>query len=250
MKKRRLLGTVGTAVILLLVFICSFAAVGAAGKYVIDDAQLLTDEQEAQLSQQIQDLRQEKNIDIVIVTKNGLGEKTPQQYADDYLDQGGYGMGADENSILYLIDMESRELYLSTHGAAEDYFTPELIEEMLDHIYDQVTVQNYYGAAQAFVADAGRFDEAVANHLYDQNAHKKMSIPVKLGISVGISVCVCAIIAFSVSRGTKQAVFARDYMDQSTFELKQQSDVFLRHVVTKRKIETDMTEVLEIPTVI
>ena len=158
MKKRRLLGTVGTAVILLLVFICSFAAVGAAGKYVIDDAQLLTDEQEAQLSQQIQDLRQEKNIDIVIVTKNGLGEKTPQQYADDYLDQGGYGMGADENSILYLIDMESRELYLSTHGAAEDYFTPELIEEMLDHIYDQVTVQNYYGAAQAFVADAGRFD--------------------------------------------------------------------------------------------
>jgi len=28
-------------------------------------------------------------------------------------------------------------------------------------------------------------------------------------------------------------------MDQSTFELKQQSDVFLRHVVTKRKIETD-----------
>ena len=53
MKKRRLLGTVGTAVILLLVFICSFAAVGAAGKYVIDDAQLLTDEQEAQLSQQI-----------------------------------------------------------------------------------------------------------------------------------------------------------------------------------------------------
>ena len=239
MKKRRLLGTVGTAVILLLVFICSFAAVGAAGKYVIDDAQLLTDEQEAQLSQQIQDLRQEKNIDIVIVTKNGLGEKTPQQYADDYLDQGGYGMGADENSILYLIDMESRELYLSTHGAAEDYFTPELIEEMLDHIYDQVTVQNYYGAAQAFVADAGRFDEAVANHLYDQNAHKEMSIPVKLGISVGISVCVCAIIAFSVSRGTKQAVFARDYMDQSTFELKQQSDVFLRHVVTKRKIETD-----------
>lgn len=239
MKKRRLLGTVGTAVILLLVFICSFAAVGAAGKYVIDDAQLLTDEQEAQLSQQIQDLRQEKNIDIVIVTKNGLGEKTPQQYADDYLDQGGYGMGADENSILYLIDMESRELYLSTHGAAEDYFTPELIEEMLDHIYDQVTVQNYYGAAQAFVADAGCFDEAVANHLYDQNAHKKMSIPVKMGISVGISVCVCAIIAFSVSRGTKQAVFARDYMDQSTFELKQQSDVFLRHVVTKRKIETD-----------
>ena len=38
---------------------------------------LLTDEQEAQLSQQIQDLRQEKNIDIVIVTKNGLGEKVP-----------------------------------------------------------------------------------------------------------------------------------------------------------------------------
>ena len=58
--------------------------------------------------------------DVVAVTVNSTEGKTPMEYADDYYDYNGYGQGSDYSGVILLIDMGSREMWISTSGMCID----------------------------------------------------------------------------------------------------------------------------------
>ena len=85
---------------------------------VVDYAGLLTNEEEENLQQWIREYAADLQLDIVIVTTYGTDGKGVQAYADDFYDLNGYGYGSSNSGILLLLDMESREWYMSTCGDA------------------------------------------------------------------------------------------------------------------------------------
>ncbi len=85
---------------------------------VVDEADLLSASEETALEETIQILRDTYQIDIVILTVNQLHGKSPQDYADDYYDQNGYGYDEEGSGLLYLLSMEERQWYISTCGKA------------------------------------------------------------------------------------------------------------------------------------
>ena len=67
--------------------------------------------------------------------------------------EGGFGTGSDHSGILFLIDMDNRELYISTNGQMIRYMTDSRINDVLDDVYNYAADADYYGAAAAFLTD-------------------------------------------------------------------------------------------------
>lgn len=119
---------------------------------VFDEANLFTQNEISKLEDQARDISNEYNIDIVIVTTEDTMGKSSREYADDYFDNGGFGIGPDLDGILFLIDMDNREAYISTSGIGIRYLTDKRIESVLDDVFDNgLSGGDFYGAALGFL---------------------------------------------------------------------------------------------------
>ena len=99
-----------------------FQTVLAAEDRVFDDAKLFSTDEITQLNDKIAALISELNQDFVIVTTNDAQGATAQEYADDYYDEHGFGIGANKTGVLFLIDMDNREVYISTCDICISFF--------------------------------------------------------------------------------------------------------------------------------
>ena len=79
-----------------------------------DDADLLTDHEEAVLLSELDEISERQRMDIVVVTTDSLEGKSAMEYADDFYDYNGYGFGNSRDGVLLLISMEDRDWWLST----------------------------------------------------------------------------------------------------------------------------------------
>lgn len=95
--------------IIVLTFTLSPIVVIGENPLVFDDAMLFTEEEKVNLYVEVNYLSQSYNMDIVIVTTNDALGKSSREYADDYFDYGGFGIGGNYDGILFLIDMDNRE---------------------------------------------------------------------------------------------------------------------------------------------
>lgn len=111
---------------------------------VVDLAGLLSPEEEAQLAQQAADFMADYGLDMVFCTTDDAGGKTTQAFADDYYDYNDYGAEDGQHSgVLLLIDMDNREVAVSTLGVAVDRINDAEVEEILDAMYQPVTEERY-----------------------------------------------------------------------------------------------------------
>ncbi len=118
--------------------------------HIYDDADLLTAEEESGLEAQIERMHESWDMNFLAVTTEDASGKSSMEYADDFYDAK-YPEASEEDGILYLIDMDHREIYLSTSGEAIRYLTDARIERILDEAYEAVAEGDYYGTFQAFL---------------------------------------------------------------------------------------------------
>ncbi len=138
---------------LLLICFTSLPLFAAADTKVYDYANLFTLEEVENLEASATEIAEKYQMDIGIVTTDDAEGKTAKLYAHDFYDHNGYGYGNNFNGVLFLIDMDNREIFISTCGSGIEYFTDLRISKMLDSAYSYVSNQNYYGAATDFIAN-------------------------------------------------------------------------------------------------
>ncbi len=128
---------------------------------VFDEVGLFTEEEWVSLESEVNRLASDYNMDIVITTTNDTKGKSSREYADDYFDYGGFGQGQDRDGILFLIDMDNREAYISSSGLGIRYLTDQRIEGVLDEVFDSgLGDGDYYGASQGFLRKTRQYLEA------------------------------------------------------------------------------------------
>ena len=101
---------------------------------VVDNADVLTDEEEAYFLERCQTFTDEYKCEIAIVTITDLEGKTVQEYADDFYDYNGYGYGENKDGLLCLyLDGEEgqRNATLTTSGTAQMNIGDDEIEDIL-----------------------------------------------------------------------------------------------------------------------
>lgn len=149
----------------------SFASYGAGGtasslsggqsgeRRVYDEAGLFSESEIQDYETAIGELRESFDFDVVLVTTEDAEGKTGQEYADDFYNDGGFGEGSDYDGILFLIDMDNRELAFSTIGETMRIFTDGRIEDMLDHVYEGAADGDFSASAEAFLRDVEYYGE-------------------------------------------------------------------------------------------
>ncbi|MDD3193452.1 MAG: TPM domain-containing protein [Oscillospiraceae bacterium] len=141
----------------LVVFSGSVLPALAAQQRVYDEADLLTAQEEEALGESISQLREQAPLDLVVVTTTSTGGKDAQAYADDFFDEGGFGVGEENSGVLLLIDMGASEVAISTTGYGIQLLSDARIDLILDAVIEQLAVGESAQAAEAFIKRVGAY---------------------------------------------------------------------------------------------
>lgn len=226
----------------------SVPAVRSAGQqettgHVYDQAGLLDGEEAESLEQRCQEVETEDQIHILLVTVSDTRGKTSEEYADDFYDSV-YPEEKDENGMAVLINMEDREMWISTAGIMRYYLSDREIDQMLDRMYSRITEQDYAGALESAVDSAVEAIErgvSSRDYLIDENGkviryRRVTPFEAALAAAVGIG-CFCLVyfgVRYSYQKKIKSD--ARGYARANVVKHREEKDLLIDRHVTVRKI--------------
>lgn len=216
-------------------------------KRVVDKADLFNETEVTLLENNIKDISGKYSMDIVIVTTDDVNGKSSRDYADDFFDYEGYGLGNDYSGVLLLINMDDREVYISTSGKGERYFTDDRIESILDNVYRYLSDGQYFDGAEEFLSNTEKYlNKGIPSNQYtvDENGNIVLSteevmkrIGIAILISLGISSVVCAVVVATYKKPA--ALPEETYVDKNSITFTKRSDRFISTHTTSRKIPKD-----------
>ena len=226
---------------MLIIASCSLSVfAGNTAKYrnVIDNADILSDTEEADLTTQLEALSQKYKIDAIVVTTtdielNDLSDydfkRALMNYADDYYDYNGY---ADDGFLLLLaFDGDDRGFWISTKGKCIDYFTVDDIDDiMYDYSYD------------TRIANVG-FYKAISNSI--SGCRSVIKNYRSLSPMTYIIAAVVGLITMFVGSGNmvnklksvRSKPGASEYIQKDSLNITRANDIFLYRNVSRVKIE-------------
>ncbi len=118
----------------------------AGGDVLVDDAWLLSNSEAEDLEAFLKEISDRHNMDVAVVTKDGLGGRNIMEFADDYYDYEGYR----PNGIMLVLDMDQRDYWITTTGECINIFNDYDIEELGDEFVPYLSAGEYYEAFHRF----------------------------------------------------------------------------------------------------
>lgn len=213
-------------------------------RYVVDQADLLTDQEEAEIGSYIEEMSETWKQDYVVVTTDDAEGKDSEEYADDYYDYHGY----QENGVLYLIDMDNRNVWISTSGAMIQFLTDSRIESVIDAGYGELKAGNY-GQTFLFMLErtAMYMEKGIPDNQYTYNRdtgevirHYALS-GWEITLAV-IAALVCGGAFFGVTRARyqmKMGNYTYPFREKGRVRYTRREDLLVNQTITHRKIPKD-----------
>ena len=223
---------------------------GASSQRVYDMAELLSPEEEEEFESAIESARKSLGFDIVVVTIEDARGRGAKDYADYNYEAAGFGHGDNHDGILFLIDMDNREMVLSTEGKAIRIFTDERIEQILDDVYEGASEGEFADSVKAFLQDVEYYGEKgipSGQYNYDTETHQISAYRsirwYEALLALGVSGFVAGAACLTVKR---QYAMEEDpghlrnlnmaYRGNCNFAFRNQQDAFVNKFVTTQVI--------------
>ena len=223
----------------IVIFILSFNLIVKANvNPVVDDAKLLSQDEAQKLREDIENFREKYNMDAVIVTSKDLEGKSTMDYADDYYDYNGYGLGDNKSGILLLIDMDDRKIWISTSGDAIEYFTDNRIESIINDISKYLSDEEYFDACNIFLNNIQYYiDSGIpeGQYTYSEEEHTLKIVLIALGVAAIVAGVTCIVVVNSYKNS--KSVSSINYIDNNSIVFTKRRDIFVNTFTTKTKIE-------------
>ena len=223
--------------LLALLITLSFAvpAFAEAMPRLVDQADLLTDAQEASLLSELDSISNRQGMDVVVVTADTLDGKSPMAYADDFYDYNGYA----EDGILLLVSMEDSDWWISTAGYGITAFTDAGIEYLGNRFVPSLSDGDYAGAFEIFADHCDEFiTQAKTGDPYDTHNLPKEPFDFLLNLAVSFVIgLVIAAVATAVMKGKLKSVRAQagasGYVKTGSMNVTHRQDLFLYRDVNR-----------------
>ena len=206
-----------------------------AETFLIDDADLLSDIEEATLRQKLEDISHTYNAQLVIVTVPSVDGGDVEAYTDFLYDSAGFGYGEEKDGVLLLICMDPREYQVLSNGYAGAAIGPDQID-MICGIMANYLPDGHYSAA--FIGFADRCETYLDRYVngYPFQAGKSLLISLVIGIVVGL---VVALILKAQLKSVRKQYRAHDYVKTGSMQVDVRHDIFLYRTVTREKKSSD-----------
>lgn len=214
--------------LLFAAFLLPAAVLASSGTRIIDNANLLTADQEERLQERVQKAIDRMGMDLVILTIDDADGKTSMAYADDYYDSNGYGTGTDKSGALILIDMDNRQIWVSTTGKMIEKISDRDIDTIIDSGYSDLKEGDYYSCLMKCTASLEKYGRGK----YISAAEWLLSVAV--AAACGAAACIAVHSAYKF----KKVHDIYPYRENSTVDLPVKEDRFVNTVVTTHRIPT------------
>lgn len=217
-------------------------------KKIYDFAELIDNNGEVYLYNKAKEFIKNYNMDLVLVT---ISENwtTAEKYADNFYDYNYFGKNDSFDGLLLLIDMDTREMYISTTGKAILMYNDYRIEKVLDEMFNYIQDDNYF---ETFVRGIDKLEyfqkkgipKENKNSFIDENgdfiykAVKTFPLFIFLFISAIIATIVL-VIFISKNKLIKKAHDAKDYMDKENAKILKVRDKFITSHTSRVRINSD-----------
>ena len=212
---------------------------------VIDNAHLFSEADISRMEEIIVRIETQHQVDMVALTTYDVPDDYSESmwrvrdYADDFYDNGGYGMGPDFSGMLILLDMNNRVMWLSTGGVMIDYITDTREEDILDRAYTYLAHGDY---GEAMIAALSRVEHYMnkgrqeGSFRYDEVTGQRLSgyyntlTTAEIGIALLVAGGVALVIWLSVggSYNLKGRTYSYDLNANSCITLTRDDEEFVR----------------------
>ena len=228
-----------------LLILLMLPVIALADVQVIDNANLFNPNEVIQMIDTIGRIELNHQVDIVVLTTNDVPTDYSEEmwrvrnYADDYYDNGNYGMGPDNSGMLILLDMHNRVMWLSTGGVMIEYINDSREEAILDDAYAYLSYGSYGSAMNAaldrveYYMNKGREE---GTFLYDEVTGERLSgiynalTSGEMGIAglAGGGLAMMIYLSVSGSYNLKGSTYAYDRNANTSVTLTKDDEEFVR----------------------
>lgn len=214
-----------------------------AKEKVYDFADLFNNTQESELFDKLTNFRKQTNLDIVIVTIDYNNKHNSAKYSDDFYDYNEFGIGDDRSGLLFLIDMDIRNIYVTTTGKAINIYTDQRINNILDNVFSYFGNQEYYVGTNKFVDLALNYakinvdDDSKYVINSDSELVKDRSGLVNVFFVSVIITIIAIVIMANLNNNVAKANSSKSFLNKDTLVVKKINEVFLGSTVSKVRID-------------
>ena len=142
--------------ILLMNFLIFTLPAFGATQHLFDNAELMSEQDQAYVEEYLADMSGSLNFDIIAVTTYGYSQSDITSFADDFYDYGGFGYGSDHDGVIFVIDMDAGKMVLVTTGYGTEAITDYGEDLIYDAMMDNIRSGDYVTALTANYADTVR----------------------------------------------------------------------------------------------
>lgn len=229
---------------------------------VIDDMGYLSEDEQASLQATIETIQTQYLMDAVIVITDDTQGKSSMEFADDFFDYNGYGIGEEYDGILLLVNMGARELWISTTGSHTINQYSHLTNSMVNSVSPYLSDSEYYEAGMEFlnliigieneVPTSSQNYSSQDDYAYDYSddtssvQYREETVSTRVEDMVTSpwpylgAIIIASVITGVITGASKGSVTItnRTYEKPGSFSLTRQTDRFIRENTTRVKIET------------
>lgn len=229
--------------VLCLITVCSLLCIavsatipGEPAESLKDGANLLSDSEKAKLSSKLKDYTEKHDVQIAIVTIDGLDGEDAKDVADALYDKYSFGVGEERNGVMLLISVDEelgedgRDYAVRIYGdTALDAIGDSEYESIMDEVLPSLRSDNFYTAFVAFADECEYYINGEING-FPFDYGKKLVISLIIGLVV-------ALIATSVMKGKLKSVrfqsAASNYVKDGSMNVTVSRDFFLYRNITR-----------------
>lgn len=220
-------------------------------EYAVDSAKVLTTEELESLKSKLEQISDENNIDVGVVTVDYLDGKSAQEFANDLFEQNKFGKGENRDGILLLVATEDREWAMSTHGSAKEAFNEEGLDYLSGEFLPYLSDDDFYSAFENFADNAQELGTMYVagdpygegeyvddeNYPVDENIveeEKGINNEVWIPLSIVMG-CAISLIIMMMYKSQLKSVKSESRADDYLIDMKlvKSQDIFLYRTVTR-----------------
>jgi uncharacterized protein len=202
---------------------------------VMDDADLLSDAQEAELNQLLEHIGNTHSAQLAVVTVPALDSTTPDAYVEYLYDSMAMGYGENRDGVLLMVCMNPREYRILSNGYAGDAIHTGIISQIGDEIVSYLSDGDYAQAFEIFAQQCDYYLNGYRNG-FPFNFKKNLLIAVVIGVIIG---CLVAFGLKAQLKSVRKQNRADAYVKSGSMHLTTSRDLFLYRNVTRTKRETN-----------
>lgn len=219
---------------LVLCLALSVPALAADLPRFVDEAGLLTSEEAASLTGELDGISERLGFDVVIVTLNTLNGADPEGAAEYIYDEYHYGYGADRDGVLLLVNMGERDWAITSTGRGQWAINEDARAYLADSFLGDLSSGNYYAAFTDFARGA----DALVTQSEASGGYYKAPFPAAkaLVVSLVIGLLLALLVVSSMKRKLKSVALHReaaDYARRGSLVLTESKERFLYHNVVR-----------------